>query len=503
MSCSGRASKLRLMAPETDVTANLQVKVQTSDNGGRLDIEVTRSSPEVVRELIEIARTIKQTDAVMAVLHFRGKDLNAFCGVPADTFQERLEWCNSGQALCDLVHGSGIPFLASIETPCFGEGFELAMACHAIVRTEGVAAGLAEDGETYFPRWGALARISECLGEQRALLLLLSGGHGQIGDAILKARSVYSIGAKVSTTHLDELEAAFARFGPVARRLALIATAQDPTQKNRLHFLEGTIYANQVPEEVFSKIQYLPLEEIETKRTDGTMQAGLDDLGIDYVPFDGFPDAVEAALARKNRLAEVAELFDQKIAPLRGRCIELGAGAGYFSALLSRKADVEEVIACDLSVASVLRWGPFIWQWLKPDWSKLKYVIGNIYKLDEGHGTFDTVVFCASLHHSSDIPQSLRVASDLLKDGGVVVLHGEHYDPMFLARKDRRGSKTPHTIKDFSRLLRAAGFRPVVFRYAVPGKRFPALKRLLFTVPPFKYANGWFRFASFMMLGIK
>lgn len=484
-------------------TADLQITVHTGENGGRLDIELTRASPDAVRELTEIARTIKQTNAVITVLHFRGKDPNAFCGVPAETFQERLQWCKSGQALCDLIHGSGIPFLASIETPCFGEGFELAMACHAIVRTEGVAAGLAEDGETYFPRWGGLARISECLGEQRALLLLLSGGHGQIGDAILKFRSVDLGEKKVSTMHLDEIEAAFARFGPIARRLALIATAQDPTQKNRLHFLEGTIYANQMPEEVLSKIQYLPLEEIETKRTNGTMQHGLDDLGIDYAPFDSFPDAEEAALARKDRLAVVAELLDQKIAPLRGRCIELGSGAGYFSALLSRKADVEEVIACDLSVASVLRWGPFIWQWLKPDWSKLKYVIGNMNKLDEGHGTFDTVVFCASLHHSSDIPQSLRVASDLLKDGGVVVLHGEHYDPMFLARKDRKGSRIPHTIKDFSRLLGAAGFRPIGFRYAVPGKRFPVLKKLLFTVPPFKYANGWFRFASFVMLGIK
>ena len=116
---------------------------------------------------------------------------------------------------------------------------------------------------------------------------------------------------------------------------------------------------------------------------------------------------------------------------------------------------------------------------------------------------FDTVIFCASLHHSSDIPQSLKTANSLLKSGGVVVLHGEHYDPVFFRPKYRSPSQIPHSILEFSKLLREAGFRPHVFRYATPARRFPWLKRLLFTVWPFKYVNGWFWFASFVMLGIK
>ncbi len=85
----------------------------------------------------------------------------------------------------------------------------------------------------------------------------------------------------------------------------------------------------------------------------------------------------------------------------------------------------------------------------------------------------------------------------------MVVLHGEHYDPMFFSPKDRGNGLQLNTIGDFSRVLRKARFDPVVFRYALEGKRFPRLKKTLFTVAPFKFVNGWFRFASFVMLGVK
>ena len=95
------------------------------------------------------------------------------------------------------------------------------------------------------------------------------------------------------------------------------------------------------------------------------------------------------------------------------------------------------------------------------------------------------------------------VQATLLKPGGSLIIHGEHYDPVFLRPKARKGLKQLHTIPQFPSALQKVGLKPKVFRYALPGGRRPVLKRLLLTVWPFCLVNGWFRFSSFMMLASK
>ena len=65
--------------------------------------------------------------------------------------------------------------------------------------------------------------------------------------------------------------------------------------------------------------------------------------------------------------------------------------------------------------------------------------------LEDEFGTYDTVIFCASLHHSSDIPLSLEIANKLLKTGGSLIIHGEHVRPVYFSVKKLDGDK-PQTI---------------------------------------------------------
>ena len=465
-------------------------------------LRVGRFDSTTVTELLAFARTVKQTDATMAVLEFepRVEETNWTGGLD---YEGRFEWSKRGQLLTDLTANCGIPFVAVLDAPVFGEAFELALACPVLLWRDGVDAGLAADGEPYFPRWGALNRIYEILGKTAATMRLINCEHASIAQEIRKRRAKHLRDGEDLEGALGRVAGHLRDVGPVARRLSVLALGGNPTEKPAPHYLESTIFANEICAAKFDDICHLAPTELPTKLMSEDISNHRDDFGIDYDPFDHYPENEINLLNRKSRFEEVQAIIDQDTCPLRGRCIELGSGHGYFSAMLSRKPEVDEVVAFDISASSVLRWGPVIWDRIDPDWSKLRYVIGDMNKIEDDYGTYDTVVFCASLHHSSNASQSLRTAHDLLGFGGVVVLHGEHYDPMFFARKKRNKTRYPHTIREFSQLLQQTGFRPVVFRYALRGKRFPRLKTTLFTVAPFKFVNGWFHFASFIMFGIK
>ena len=455
----------------------------------------------VLDGLIAFVRTLKQTDVPLVVLHFKECDETETGSL--ETFDSRLRWSKDGQTLTKLISSCGTMFVGIVEAPCFGARFELAVACHAVIWNDEIAGGLARDGEPAFPCWGTLSRIWEWFGRNGATTRLLLGRQTEIRDAFL-ARNRLAQPTSPGTDAIAMLLSSLERAGSLTRRLSLSAINGSPLEPGAVDYLESVIFSNDLDRSHFDSIDYLLGEALDSKLMSAKLVEGLDDIGSDYIPFDQYPDFEMNLLARKNRIQEVELLINQRQVPLVGRCIELGSGHGYFSIMLSRSPRVDEAVALDISAATILRWGSIIWDRLKPNWNKLRYVVADMNKLDDEHESYDTVVFCASKHHSSDIPQSLRIANRLLRTGGVVVLYGEHYHPMFLSKKKKRpGSKVPNTISEFSTLLGDQGFKPIVFRYALPGKRFPRLKRFIFGVAPFKYLNGWVYFHSYVMFGIK
>jgi len=443
--------------------------------------------PATLETAIGVIRTIKQTDAIGVVVHLDGMSVPP---CPSD-FQKRLEWSKAGQLFTRLIECGGIPFIAEYTEPLAGVAAEVACACHYRI---GPSRSLDPAGSTsQLTSWGTLSRCTRRMDGQRLLCSLVLGNLGKLVNELFP----------VEIFDLETLTDALAKAPPMVTRNALLGAARHPLKSDRWDFLETTLFANCAYLPPPGSISFKNPQDAINRPISSTIAGSLDDFAIDFTPFDSNPDNEIDALSRKNRIGEVELLLDQNMAPIQGRCIELGSAAGYFSCLASRHESVTEVIALDISVASILRWGPVTWTYVQPDWSKLTFRVADFNDLEEEVGSFDTVIFCASLHHSSDIPKSLAVAYRLLRPGGSLILHGEHYDPTFFRSKGSRASDgQPHTIGDFKRLLRPVGFEPKVFRFRPPNRK-SSRHKVLYDTPIVRLLNGRFKFCSFCMLGTK
>lgn len=460
------------------------------------ELKIHSLSEERIGSLISYMRTIKQTNADYIVLDIMGQSSDS---LPDNSIENRINWSRQGQLLTGFIESLPIPTIAIVRDICCSEYAEIALSCTYILCQKNTDSSKYSLGE--FPCFGTLKRLN------RSRIHANLQRRGGIDEAFIEFWKHKQYGEFSSEDDLqgllEELTDSIKAQPIVVRRLSSFQNAKLPTARSQYDFLETTIYANLPASSQLDQITYSHTAELDRLLLTSKLEKGIDDLGNDFMEFSFTPDHEEFLLRRKSRLEEVDLLLEQEQAPIRGKCIELGSGYGYFAAKISRSPKVTEAIGLDISAAEMIQLGPYMWEKIQPDWSKLSFRIGDMNKLDQEYGQYDTVIFCASLHHSSDIPKSLKIAQCLLKPGGSLILHGEHYDPVFLKPKKRKASRTPHTITDFSKLLIDAGFEPEVFRYALPANRFEKLKRLLFTVKPFAYVNGWLRFHSFMMLGRK
>ena len=433
-----------------------------------LSLKFNRGDIATLRQHTAYIRKLKQVDLDLLVLEFAEN-------LEVDAIYQRTrdlsEWSKLGQRLCRYIEGSPFNTQAVLGADPTSFELEIALACD-FIETSDVISNI------------ATLKVS-CFGTLRRLKGTL------VGTALLHK-------AKTREELINELTKR-PRF---VRRFEKHINARHPLSIDKQEILEAAVFASRPYSDILtSKVKFggdhsaADINLIEQKM--------LDDLGNDYMEFRNYPDDEVRVLARKQRIKEVELLLEQDVAKIAGRCIELGSGYGYFAAVASKSNRVNEIIGLDISTSELYFFGPYMWDRLEPDWNKLSFMIGDMNDLPAKLGLFDTVIFCASLHHSSDIPRSLEQAATLLKPGGSLIIHGEHYDPVFLRPKARKGLKQLHTIPQFPSALQKVGLKPKVFRYALPGGRRPVLKRLLLTVWPFCLVNGWFRFSSFMMLASK
>ena len=113
-----------------------------------------------------------------------------------------------------------------------------------------------------------------------------------------------------------------------------------------------------------------------------------------------------------------------------GRVLEIGAGAAWFSAELSKLPDVREVIATDFSPQLLKEHAPCIFAMLGADGSKITRMPADFHALDFPAGHFDFVVCSAVLHHAVDMVRLLREARRVLKPGGAFVAIREPVWPL-------------------------------------------------------------------------
>lgn len=111
--------------------------------------------------------------------------------------------------------------------------------------------------------------------------------------------------------------------------------------------------------------------------------------------------------------------------PLSGRGVDLGAGAGWTSALLSRIPAVRQVHAVDLSRHRIGVIAPLVFRMLKAEEGKIIRVLGSFYDVQLPDGSLDFCFFSQAFHHADNPRRLLREVHRLLRPSGVVLVMGE------------------------------------------------------------------------------
>lgn len=187
-------------------------------------------------------------------------------------------------------------------------------------------------------------------------------------------------------------------------------------------------------------------------------------------------------------LRAVDEVFPKFVPYLRdvcgvgfhGRILEIGAGACWFSAELSKLRDVNEVVATDFSPHLLKVMAPRIFERRQADLRKITRMPADFHKMTFADGSFDFVVCSAVIHHAVDVSRVLREVRRVLRTGGQFIAIREPVWP--LVRLQSR-SKTQ------TRLV-AAGVNEHMYTLS-EYKKFFAESGFDLSVQPVNLATGW------------
>lgn len=114
----------------------------------------------------------------------------------------------------------------------------------------------------------------------------------------------------------------------------------------------------------------------------------------------------------------------------RGRVLEIGAGAAWLSAELSKLPKVVEVYTTDHLARVLKESAPKIFEMLAAHTGKITRMPGDFHHLEFPANHFDFVVSSAVLHHAGNVVQVLREAKRVLKPGGQFVAIREPVWPL-------------------------------------------------------------------------
>ncbi len=181
-----------------------------------------------------------------------------------------------------------------------------------------------------------------------------------------------------------------------------------------------------------------------------------------------------------------------------GRVLEVGAGACWLSAEISRLDAVEHLHAVDFSQMLLECVAPAIIAHVGGRGDKITRVVGDFNDLEFANGTFDFVTCDAALHHANDLPWLLRELRRVLKPGGRLIAIRE---PMLsdlapLANWQRRRfgleergfgvTERIYSMTEWRRAFEDAGFE----LQFVPFIHHTTLKGRIVRATPLRWLNG-------------
>jgi SAM-dependent methyltransferase len=152
----------------------------------------------------------------------------------------------------------------------------------------------------------------------------------------------------------------------------------------------------------------------------------------------------------------------------RGRILEIGAGAAWFSAELSKLPNVVELVVTDFSPKVLKEHAPRVFKLLQANTAKITRTPGDFHRLPFPANHFDFVVCSAALHHATNMVQLLCEAKRVLKSGGRLVAIREPVWPLLKSRSRAKirarlaaaGVADPfYSLADYREFFTQAGLR--------------------------------------------
>jgi SAM-dependent methyltransferase len=160
----------------------------------------------------------------------------------------------------------------------------------------------------------------------------------------------------------------------------------------------------------------------------------------------------------------------------RGRILELGAGAAWFTAELSKLPKVVDVIATDFAPEPLNEEAPRVFKLLKAKEGKITRQKVSLHRLDFPDNHFDFVVCAAVLHKALNLLILLREVRRVLKPGGQLIAVREPVKPLVRWRSGRGAGagkassrlRSPlYSRADYEDVFERAGFSLEVSRVSL------------------------------------
>ena len=153
----------------------------------------------------------------------------------------------------------------------------------------------------------------------------------------------------------------------------------------------------------------------------------------------------------------VAFLRDNLGLEFRGRILELGAGAAWFSAELSKLPKVVEMVATDFTAGGLQQHAPHVFKTLRAHEAKISRRPASPHRLNFPDRHFDFVVCAGVLHDAMNLLVLLREIRRVLKPGGQLVAVREPVKSL-VSRGTPRLKQPLYSRADYEDVFERAGF---------------------------------------------
>lgn len=123
--------------------------------------------------------------------------------------------------------------------------------------------------------------------------------------------------------------------------------------------------------------------------------------------------------------------FAKDLGCMKGCALDIGAGVGWSSAIISKMPLVQTVTATDFSKHRLTKICPIVFKQFGGNYNKLTIRLGNFLHLEWKPQSFDIVIFVQSLYMFSDITRVLNKVNRLLVPGGLLIVGCERISPEY------------------------------------------------------------------------